>query len=90
MILTRLLYAHRLLLDPGHTVEDVATKVGYGKAKTLQRHLRSVFGVSAGDLRVSMTLEDALAIAAERFLTQHAGIGLSHGSEQEEPACQLG
>ena len=34
MVLTRLLYAHRLLLDPGYTVEDVALKLGYSKTKT--------------------------------------------------------
>ena len=59
MILTRLLYAHRLLLDPGHTVEDVALKLGYGKVKTLQRQLRSVFGVSAGELRLSVPPDEA-------------------------------
>jgi transcriptional regulator GlxA family with amidase domain len=67
MMLTRLLYAHRLLLDPGHTVEDVAVKLGYGKVKTLQRHSRAVFGVSAGDLRMLVTTEEALGIVARRF-----------------------
>ena len=55
MVLTRLLYAHRLLLDPGYTVEDVALKLGYSKTKTLQMHLRAVFGVTAGELRVSLS-----------------------------------
>jgi AraC-like DNA-binding protein len=90
MILTRLLYAHRLLLDPGHTVEDVAAKVGYGKAKTLQRHLRAVFGVSAGDLRVSMTLEEALATAAGRFFPRQDGMVLGSWGDQKEPAYQQG
>ena len=53
MVLIRLLYAHRLLLDPGYTVEDVALKLGYSKTKTLQMHLRAVFGLTAGELRVS-------------------------------------
>ncbi len=70
MVLTRLLYAHRLLLDPGYTVEDVALKLGYSKTKTLQMHLRTVFGSTAGDLRVSLTTEDALAIISERYFTQ--------------------
>ena len=61
MVLTRLLYAHRLLLDPGYTVEDVALKLGYSKTKTLQMHLRAVFGLTAGELRVSLSTEDALA-----------------------------
>lgn len=69
MVLTRLLYAHRLLLDPGYTVEDVALKLGYSKTKTLQMHLRAVFGLTAGELRVSLSTEDALATVAARYLT---------------------
>lgn len=69
MVLTRLLYAHRLLLDPGYTVEDVALKLGYSKTKTLQMHLRAVFGLTAGELRVSMSIDDALATVAHRYFT---------------------
>ena len=67
MLLMRLLYAHRLLLDPGHTVEDVAIKLGYGKVRTLQRHLRSVFHLSAGEIRASMSFEEARALVSQRF-----------------------
>lgn len=67
MLLMRLLYAHRLLLDPGHTVEDVAIKLGYGKVRTLQRHLRAVFRLSAGELRASLSFEDALAFVSRCF-----------------------
>jgi AraC-like DNA-binding protein len=67
MLLIRLLYAHRLLLDPGHTVEDVAVKLGYGKARTLQRQLRAVFGLSAGELRASVTVEEGMTIVSRRF-----------------------
>jgi AraC-like DNA-binding protein len=70
MVLTRLLYAHRLLLDPGYTVEDVALKLGYSKTKTLQMHLRAAFGSTAGELRVSLTTEEALAVITERYFTQ--------------------
>ena len=73
MILMRLLYAHRLLLDPGHTVEDVALKLGYGKTKTLQRHLHTVFGLTAGDLRIAMTAQEATAIARRRLFAQPTG-----------------
>lgn len=69
MVLTRLLYAHRLLLDPGYTVEDVALKLGYSKTKTLQMHLRAVFGLTAGELRVSLSTEEALMIVTGRYLT---------------------
>ncbi|MFL5450092.1 MAG: helix-turn-helix domain-containing protein [Gemmatimonadales bacterium] len=68
MVLTRLLYAHRLLLDPGYTVEDVALKLGYSKTKTLQMHLRAVFGVTAGELRVSLSTEEALMTVTDRYL----------------------
>ena len=69
MVLIRLLYAHRLLLDPGYTVEDVALKLGYSKTKTLQMHLRAVFGFTAGELRVSLSTEDALAAVTHRYFT---------------------
>jgi AraC-like DNA-binding protein len=69
MVLIRLLYAHRLLLDPGYTVEDVALKLGYSKAKTLQMHLRAVFGLTAGELRVALSMEDALAAVTRRYFS---------------------
>ena len=69
MVLTRLLYAHRLLLDPGYTVEDVALKLGYSKTKTLQMHLRAVFGLTAGELRVSLSIHEALAAVTSRYFT---------------------
>jgi AraC-like DNA-binding protein len=68
MVLTRLLYAHRLLLDPGYTVEDVALKLGYSKTKTFQVHLRAAFGYTAGELRVSLSTEDALSAVVSRYL----------------------
>ena len=70
MVLIRLLYAHRLLLDPGYTVEDVALKLGYSKTKTLQMHLRAVFGYTAGELRVSLSSEEALAVVTQRYFHQ--------------------
>jgi AraC-like DNA-binding protein len=68
MVLSRLLYAHRLLLDPGFTVEDVANKLGYSRSKTLQIHLRTVFGMTAGELRVSLSTDEALAAVTGRYL----------------------
>jgi AraC-like DNA-binding protein len=72
MVLARLLYAHRLLLDPGYTVEDVALKLGYSKPKTLQMHLRAVFGSTAGELRVSLTTEEALEVVTNRYFVPPA------------------
>ena len=67
LVAARLLYAHRLLLDPGYTIEDVAVKLGFGKVRTLQQHVRDVFGLTAGELRISLSAEDATAIVLERF-----------------------
>jgi hypothetical protein len=47
----------------------VALKLGYSKAKTLQVHLRAVFGVTAGELRVALSMEDALAAVTSRYFT---------------------
>lgn len=67
LMLARLLYAHRLLLDPGYTIEDVAMKLGYGKARTLQQHFKEVFGMPAGELRISLTPEDAMREVVTRY-----------------------
>ncbi|HEU5169813.1 MAG TPA: helix-turn-helix domain-containing protein [Gemmatimonadales bacterium] len=69
MLLARVLYAHRLLLDPGYTVEDVAQKLGYASPKTLQAHIREVFGLTAGDLRMSVSPEEALELILRRYVT---------------------
>jgi AraC-like DNA-binding protein len=66
----RLLYAHRLLLDPGHTVEDVAVKLGYGKTKTFQGHCREVFGVTAGEVRMTLSVEEAVTRVTEGYLAR--------------------
>jgi AraC-like DNA-binding protein len=68
LLLARALYAHRLLLDPGYTVEDVALRLGFGKAKALQACLRDVFGCTAGDLRASLSFEEALGMVTNRHL----------------------
>lgn len=68
LLALRLLYAQRLLLDPGHTVEDVAVKLGYGKTRTFQAHCREVFGLTAGELRISLSVEEAVTVVTERYL----------------------
>jgi len=47
----------------------VALKLGYSKTKTLQMHLRAAFGLTAGELRVSLSIEDALAMVTNRYFT---------------------
>src|SRR5436309_1292639 len=65
----RVLYAHRLLKDPGFTIEDVAKRLGYAQAKTLQQHARKYLGLTAGEMRLSLTAEEATARIVREFLT---------------------
>ncbi|HYK83388.1 MAG TPA: helix-turn-helix domain-containing protein [Gemmatimonadales bacterium] len=65
----RVLYAHRLLQDPGFTIEDVANRLGYAQAKTLQLHARHYLGLTAGEMRLSLSPDEALQRVVQRFLT---------------------
>ena len=65
----RVLYAHRLLQDPGFTIEDVAKRLGYAQTKTLQIHARAYLGLTAGEMRLSLSPDEALAQVVQRFLT---------------------
>jgi AraC-like DNA-binding protein len=67
LTLVRLLYAHRLLQDPGYTVDDVALRLGYGKTHTLQVHVRAVFGMTAGELRLALSGEEAVSRVSRRY-----------------------
>lgn len=70
LVVARLLYAQRLLLDPGLTVEDVATKLGYSRPRTMQTHLREVFGMTAGEMRLSLSTDDALQVVKARYFNE--------------------
>ncbi len=72
VLLARVLYAHRLLLDPGYTVEDVAAKLGYAQVRTLQMHFREVFGLTAGEVRISLSPEAAVELVRTRYFRQSA------------------
>ncbi len=63
----RVVYAHRLLQDPGYTVEDVAAKLGYAKPRSFALHVKEVFGMTPGDLRVSLAPDEAVKIVRERY-----------------------
>lgn len=65
----RVLYAHRLLQDPGFTIEDVAERLGYAQAKTLQQHARGYLGLTAGEMRLSLTTDEATHRIVQGFLT---------------------
>lgn len=68
----RVLYAHRLLQDPGFTIEDVAARLGYAQTKTLQQHARAYLGLTAGEMRLSLTPEQALERVLHGFLSPAA------------------
>jgi len=75
LVLLRLLYAHRLLLDPGYTIEDVARKLGYGKPQTLQTQLRMAFGMTAGELRQALPADAAIeAVRTRYFGARHPSV----------------
>jgi len=73
----RVLYAHRLLQDPGFTIEDVAERLGYAQAKTLQQHARTYLGLTAGEMRLSLTPDDAAHRILDRFLAPPVSIAAS-------------
>lgn len=67
LMVFRAVYAHRLLQDPGYTVEDVSTKLGYAKVRSLVQAVKEVFGRTPGELRVSLTPDEAIEIVRDRF-----------------------
>src|SRR5207248_1792298 len=56
----RVLHAHRLLQDPGFTVDDVAQRLGYAQTKTLQQHARHYLGLTLGEMRDALDAQEAL------------------------------
>jgi AraC-like DNA-binding protein len=60
----RVVYAHRLLQDPGFTIEDVAKRLGYAQTKTLQLHASTYLGLTAGDAAVARFRRSAGACGA--------------------------
>ena len=66
----RIVYAHRLLQDPGYTVEDVATRLGCAQTRSFTQAAKDVFGLTPGEMRASLSPEDALAIVRERYFTR--------------------
>ncbi len=63
----RAVYAHRLLQDPGYTVEDVSSKLGYAQTRTLAQNVKEVFGLTPGELRITLSEDEAIAIVQERY-----------------------
>ena len=70
LMVLRVLYAHRLLQDPGYTVEDVASKLGYAQTRTLAQNVKEVFGVTPGELRIVLSQDEAMTMVRERYLAK--------------------
>src|SRR5437016_1996588 len=68
----RVLHAHRLLQDPGFTVDDVAQRLGYAQTKTLQLHARCYLGLTLGEMRDALDATEALKRVAHGFAPQAA------------------
>src|SRR6059058_2764099 len=68
----RVLHAHRLLQDPGFTVDDVAQRLGYAQTKTLQLHARAYLGLTLGEMRDALDAQEALQRVAHGFAPQAA------------------
>jgi len=66
----RVLYAHRLLQDPGFTIEDVAQRLGYSQTKTLQLHARAYLGLTLGEIRFALDPAEALERVAHGLAPQ--------------------
>jgi AraC-like DNA-binding protein len=64
---TRVLYAHRVLRDPGFTIEDVAARLGYAQVKTLQLHARTYLGLTAGEMRLGLAPDEAVERVVRGF-----------------------
>lgn len=67
LMVFRVVYAHRLLQDPGYTVEDVAAKLGYAKVRSFAQNVKEVFGMTPGELRVSLAPADAVESVRDRY-----------------------
>jgi AraC-like DNA-binding protein len=66
----RVVYAHRLLQDPGYTVEDVASKLGYAQTRSFATNVKEVLGLTPGEIRVTLSPEETLAIVRERYFNR--------------------
>ena len=80
----RLLRAYAYLRDPGHLVDDVATKLGYSNQQRFAKHVRETFGVTPLTLRRTVSAEECVGRIAA-LLYPGAGafqLGPSSGADR--------
>jgi AraC-like DNA-binding protein len=61
LIAARLIRGVTYLSDPGYSVSEVATKLGYNHQRIFTSHVLEVFGMTPSRLRSRLTPDDALA-----------------------------
>ena len=63
----RLMYAAKLLEDPGYSLSDVVQRLGYSAPSNFWQHVQDTLGLRASELRYAVGFENLL----DRFLTEH-------------------
>lgn len=63
----RLMYAARILEDPGYSLYDVVRRLGYTTPSNFWQHVSDMVGVRASELRYEVDFETLLA----RFIEEH-------------------
>lgn len=86
----RVTYAHRLLQDPGYTIEDVAVKLGYAQSRTFAQNVKEVFGMTPGEIRVALTPEEALLIVWQKYFgVAMAGDGPTPAEDADDALAEV-
>ena len=70
----RVVYAHRLLQDPGYTVECIAQRLGYQQTRSFAANVKDVLGMTPAELRVSLSPSDAVALVRQRYFGGRAAV----------------
>jgi transcriptional regulator GlxA family with amidase domain len=68
----RVVYAHRLLQDPGYTVEDVAARLGYVQTRSLSQNMKEVLGMTPGETRLMLSPDEVLDLVRQRYFGPRA------------------
>ena len=63
----RLMYAAKLLEDPGYSLSDVVHRLGYSAASNFWQHVQDTLGLRASELRYAVGFDNLL----DRFLSEH-------------------
>jgi AraC-like DNA-binding protein len=63
----RLMYAAKLLEDPGYSLYDVVHRLGYSAPSNFWQHVQDTLGLRASELRYAVGFETLL----KRFLSEH-------------------